>query len=63
MNIGYLFLLCIAIAGIISGCCLIYMTLKYKEQFRDFKRELISDIIMTIFPIICLITIIYMGTH
>ena len=63
MNIAYIFLLIIAIVGILSGFCLIYTTLRYKEQFKNYKKELMSDIIMTIIPTIFLIIIIYMSTH
>lgn len=63
MKVEYIFLLSIAIVGLISGICLIYTTLKYKEQFKDYKKELMSDIIMTIIPTIFIIIIIYMGTH
>lgn len=63
MNIAYIFLILIAIAGVISGFCLIYTTLRYKEQFKNYKKELMSDIIMTIIPTIFLIIIIYMSTH
>lgn len=63
MNIAFIFLLLIAIAGVLSGCCLIYLTLKYKEQFEDYKKELLSDFVMTLLPLICLFAVIYMGTH
>lgn len=63
MNIAYIFLLIIAIAGMISGFCLIHITLKCKEQFENYKKELMSDIVMTIIPIIFIIIIIYMSTH
>ena len=63
MKVEYIFLLCVAILGTLSGFGLIYTTLRYKEQFEDYKKELLSDIFMTVFPILCIIVIIYMGTH
>lgn len=60
MTIIYSFLICIAVAGIIAGFGLIYTTLKYKDKFENYKKELISDIIMTIFPLLCLFIIIHM---
>ena len=63
MRIEYIFLLFIAIIGVLSGICLIYTTLKYKEQFANYKKELMSDIFMTIIPLIFVIIIIYMGKN
>ncbi len=63
MRIEYIFLLFIAIIGVLSGICLIYTTLRYKEQFTDYKKELMSDIFMTIIPLIFVIIIIYMGKN
>ena len=63
MSIMYSFLICIAVAGIISGFGLIYTTLKYKDKFKDYKKELISDISMTIFPLICLFILIYTKSY
>jgi len=56
----YSFLICIAVAGIISGFSLIYTTLKHKDIFKNYKKELVSDIIMTILPLLCLFIIIHM---
>lgn len=63
MRVEYIFLLFIAIIGVLSGICLIYTTLRYKEQFTDYKKELMSDIFMTIIPLIFVIIIIYMGKN
>ena len=63
MRIEYIFLLFIAIIGVLSGICLIYTTLRYKEQFTNYKKELMSDIFMTIIPWIFVIIIIYMGKN
>lgn len=63
MRIEYIFLLFIAIIGVLSGICLIYTTLRYKEQFTNYKKELMSDIFMTIIPLIFVIIIIYMGKN
>lgn len=63
MSIMYSFLICIAVASIISGFGLIYTTLKYKDKFKDYKKELISDISMTIFPLICLFILIYAKSY
>lgn len=63
MTTMYSFLICIAVAGIISGFGLIYTTLKYKDKFKNYKKELISDITMTIFPLLYLIILICTKTY
>ena len=61
MKILYSFLICITTASIIAGCSLIYTTLKYKNSFKNYKKELISDVVITIFPLVCLVILIIIG--
>ena len=59
MKIMYIILICVSIVGIIAGCNLVYITLKYKNQFENYKKELRSDIIMIIIPLSCLIILLF----